>query len=113
MRRIFWPLAAFPVAFGAASLLGGYPWQLAMLTALAIAALVYSTEGALRRLVVLFQHDEVGPLTGSRLRPVTPGEERKANAQQEVHSGSGSRSPEEEAEPGSEEPTGNEKSTGG
>ena len=107
MRLVVAPLIAAFASYLFFSQVMAYPWQLALLVALAIGALVFSSQRTMERLRSLLIYEE-DPLRGSRLG-MTPRKEASRRQQEQMHHGRESsfalRAPERQGEPARERET--------
>ena len=110
MRRASLPLAISLISFAIFSLGMSFPWQMALLTALAIGALTYSTQRTLENLRYL--SDRGGPESASASRPwFLPGKEDKGSDEQRMGEHGWPNAPEEQSQPATEEAAGKNESS--
>lgn len=104
IRKARLPLAAALVSFAFFFLALAFPWQLSLLLALAIGALVWSTLRTVENLRVILAPMDYGVVPGSGAR-LTPGEDGEGREQQKVHENGRSQTPEEQRQPTGAETT--------
>lgn len=98
MRRALLPLAAALLSFPLFAVVMAYPWQLALLTASAIGALIYSTQRTVDNLRTFFVPHGPGATRGSRSW-IAPREQEEGSDEQQMDEGRRSHAPEEQRQP--------------